>query len=328
MKALTQTTIMIMLLCTGLAPANSSQVPSTPAAAGSVLQVEPGYVAQQPPAVPKLVPTATIVESYPAGFSVWPSERGTTGAVLVIPSTEMKPEEITAVMEDMSIMSRIFDKNLSQQRLIPTSTTAMSFYFRSDRNALPWLSSQQSSVTEAIYLEGFGALFLVGVDYPLSPLPQVQEEKLEEGVDTVWQDTKTEIYDPEAIDRRIKAERQKAEYNSERVEELQKTIIKTLKHAANIRGLKTDEFVTVTVRSSVPAVVITGTTMTSRTSRYGRARPTPTAPEPVTSKTEIPAEAGQATFLTIRAKKSDIDSFAKEQLNYDQFSQRVQTIKY
>ena len=314
MKTLTRTTI-IVLLCAGLAQANSSQAASAPAASVSIQADE--VAAAEPP-----VPRTPFVESSSVDYSLLPSERGTAGAVLVIPSTEMKPEDIAAVMEDMSIMSRILDKNLGQERL---TTTRTGVFF--NRNTDPWseVFVGRSSATQAIYLEGFGSLFLIGVDFPLSPPPKAQEEKPEEGVDTVWRDTKTAIYNPdEAVRRRVKVQPQK-EYDAEKVQELQKTIIKTLKHAANIRGLKSDEWVTVVVRSSAPAVIITSKFVTTSTGGAS-----PAAANVRTSGTTRPAETapGQATFLTIRAKKSDIDSFAKNQLDYDKFSQRVSALTY
>jgi len=313
MKALTKTTIVIMLALSAQA-AVFAQAPSAPAAsvsiqAGEVVAVEP------------LVTGTPIGEIRPVAVSVWPSERSTTGAVLVIPSTDMKSEDILAIMEDTSIMSRIFDRNLGQQRLTATSTGV---FF--DRNSDPWseVFVGRSHATQAIYLEGFGSLFFVGVDFPLSPPPKVQQEKPDEGVDTVWTDTKREIYSPGDISRRAKGQLQK-EYDAERVQDLQKTIIKTLKHATNIRGLKADEWVTVVVRSSAPAVLITGTIVTRSTIETS-----PAESNVGTSSATLPVveQPGQSTFLTIRAKKSDIDSFAKDQLDYDKFSQRVQTVKY
>jgi len=310
MKTLTKTTIIIMLAL--LAPAAVfAQAPSAPAASVSI-QAEPRVDLEATPETPVAV-------------SVWPSERSSAGAVLVIPSTDMKSDDILAIMEDTSIMSRIFDKSLGQQRLILTRTTGEDIFLRSNPSSLPWFSSQRSSVTEAMYLEGFGSLFLIGVDFPLSAPPKVQEEKPEEGVDTVWRDTKTAIYNPdEAVRRRVKVQPQK-EYDAEKVQDLQKTIIKTLKHAANIRGLKSNEWVTVVVKSSAPGVIITSEIVTRSSGEKS-----PAASTVRTSSAALPAEAapGQATFLTIRAKKSDIDSFAKNQLDYDKFSQRVQTVKY
>jgi hypothetical protein len=223
----------------------------------------------------------------------------------------MKPEDIAAIIEDTSIMSRIFDRSLGQERVIARGTALDP----TGSGQIFSLLSRESYATEAMYLEGFGSLFLVGVDFPLSPPPKVQQEKPDVGVDTVWTNTKREIYSPGDFSRRAKGQPQK-DYDAERVQDLQKTIIKTLKHAANIRGLKTDEWVTVVVRSSAPAVLITGTM--------------PAASNVGTSSAMLPVveQPGQSTFLTIRAKKSDIDSFAKDQLDYDKFSQRVQTVKY
>jgi hypothetical protein len=327
MKALTKATIVIMLALSAQA-AVFAQAPSTPAASVSV---QDGEVVAIEPLVPGTPIGESNGESRPA-VSVWPSERSTAGAVLVIPSTDMKSEDILAIMEDTSIMSRIFDKSLSQERLIRISRTSTAIFLGSDPSSLPWFSLQQSNAIQAMYLEGFGSLFLIGVDFPLSPPPKVQEDKPEEGVDTVWRDTKTAIYNPaESVRRRVEVQPQK-EYDAERVQDLQKTIIKTLKHAANIRGLKTDEWVTIVVRSSAPAVIITGTFVTRSTSENSPAASNPSASlrtgvgtSSALPATEVP---GQATFLTIRAKKSDIDSFAKDQLNYDQFCQRVQSVKY
>jgi hypothetical protein len=316
MKALTKTTIIIML-ASSVPAAVFAQAPSTPAASVSVQHGELA-AAEQP-----VAPIPPIQENRSVGVSVWPSERSSGGTVLVIPSTEMKPEDISAVMEDMSIMSRILDKNLGQERLTTTSTGVFL-----SRNTDPWsdVFVGRGRATQAIYLEGFGSLFLISIDFPLSAPPKVQEEKPEEGVDTVWRETQREIYSPGDRGRRVKVQPQK-EYDAEKVQELQKTIIKTLKHAANIRGLKTDEWVTILVKSSAPPVIVTSTIVTRST---GETLPAETNVRTSSASAALPAETvpGQVTFLTIRAKKSDIDSFAKNQLDYDKFSQRVSVLTY
>ncbi len=48
----------------------------------------------------------------------WPSRSGNgAGAVLVIPSAQIKTEDIVTINEDMNVMSRIFDKQLAKARL-------------------------------------------------------------------------------------------------------------------------------------------------------------------------------------------------------------------
>jgi hypothetical protein len=174
------------------------------------------------------------------------------------------------------------------------------------------LFSQDSHATEAMYLEGFGSLFLIGVDFPLSAPPEVQAEQADQGVDPVWNQMKRDIYYPDDTSRRKRQEEQK-EYDADKVQDLQRTLVRALKHAANIRGLKSDESVTIMVRGGEASMILTATN-TGRT----------TGGKIVTQQAAHP----EPTFLTIRAQKTDIDSFAKDKLPYDQFRQRVQTIIY
>jgi hypothetical protein len=251
-------------------------------------------------------------------------QAGGAGAVLVIPSVKMKDEEFTAIMEDLNVMSRIFDKKLGpQQELLSTFTRGKREYFDYA------FSPRDKRVTEAIYLGDFGVMFLTSVNFPLLPPPKVDEEekKVEEDVDTVWERTKQEMTMPKrdktdemqllATSQFIQQQRQVQVYNAEKVEELKRTLTKTLKHAANIRGLKGDELVTVVVKGSAPAAVARITSakrlddgqILTRVSKTGSGSSSP-------------------TFLTIRAKKSDIDAFSKKELDDAKFRKRVQIITY
>ncbi|MFH1883424.1 MAG: hypothetical protein ABIL62_12015 [Planctomycetota bacterium] len=88
------------------------------------------------------------------------------GAVLVIPAAELKVEDLAAITEDMSVMSRIFDNKLSQARLTLGRGGLTTVRFNS--SFFEW----DSRTTEAIYLEGYGALFLMKVNILLSPPPE------------------------------------------------------------------------------------------------------------------------------------------------------------
>jgi len=241
---------------------------------------------------------------------VWQQSGG--GAVLVVPAAELKVEDLATITEDMTVMSRIFDNKLSQARL----TTGRRSWYVEDYN--PFLG-RDSGTIEAIYLEGYGALFLMKVNVLLSPPPEALEEKEteEEDADPLWTETKQEIYAPEELSRRqIGRSEEKEKYDAEKVEELKETLIKTLKHAANIRALKPDQSVILTVIGGRSQ----SATMTIRRSGVynsrGRTRIVQTAPG---------AQMGlfSPTVLTIRAKKSDIDAFSKGQLDFDQFLQKI-----
>jgi hypothetical protein len=225
----------------------------------------------------------------------------------------MKPQDLAAITEDMNVMSRILDKKIGRAPRISAISAIRLF-------------SGDSPAIEAIYLQGFGTLFLLKVSYPLAPPLELQETKVEEDVDPVWAQTKQEIYMPESTRtvgirmRNRPAEDYAEEYNAEKVEDLKRTLIKALKHAANIRNLGPDDSVTVVVSGSEPGIAVRHIHVSSsRSSGVVKSR-TPSRPNEKTSSAP--------TFLAIRVKKSDIDAFAKDELDYDQFRQLTQVFTY
>jgi len=162
---------------------------------------------------------------------------------------------------------------------------------------------------------------LTKVDFLLSPPPEAPEEKEteEEDTDPLWTQMRQQIYAPEEADRRRSTgERLEEKYDPEKVEELKETLIKSLKHAANIRNLKPDESVILTV-----------------TGKAGRSGPFVTRLYKSGDSKYITTESAGAgsgsispTVLTIRAKKADIDAFAEGKLSFDQFTEKTQLLSY
>jgi len=250
------------------------------------------------------------------------SRSGNAGEVLVIPSAEITTEDIATITEDMNIMSRIFEKNLQQAQIKVNSM------FMTGSDPFQMFAWSKPS-TQGMYLQGYGALFLMKVDFPLSPGPQVEEEqetqqKKEEDVDPVWADIQREIYEPDESKKESKKSPKK-EYDAEKVENLKTTLTKALKHAANIRSLKPDESVILT---------ITGNPISSG---YKSVRTIPGRDEVIVidqnNKTQVltgdqVGDIGLSlpTVLVIRVKKSDIDRYAKGDLDFDQFQQHTQIL--
>jgi len=242
------------------------------------------------------------------------------GKVLVIPTAEIMPQDVGTMMEDMTVMCRIFDKKLAQSqplRVRFSSNLGWTFF------------SQDSRSTGAIYVQGYGTLFLTKVDFLLSPPPEapVEKETKEEDVDPVWEQMKQEMYTPEE-DRRRRPDRPEEKYDAEKVENLKTTLIKALKHAANIRGLKSDESVILTVigkasqSAGVTIQAIGGTDEILVEDKRNKIVSIVKAP----SLSDIGFSS--PTVLVISAKKSDIDAFAKGQYDFDQFRQRTQLLLY
>ncbi|MGD8786346.1 MAG: hypothetical protein PVJ60_02895 [Phycisphaerales bacterium] len=246
-----------------------------------------------------------------------PSLRSSSSeAVLVIPTAEMGLEDLASITEDMTVMSRIFNKKLSQsieRRFYGGMYGDMQY---------PFVGFGRGSGTiKTIYLEGYGALFMMKVDFPLvqPPVEQEEEETEEEDADPVWTQTTQEIYAPQEINRRRRIDRTDVEeYDAEKVEELKETLIKTLKHAKNIRALKADESVILTV---VGRNIQSDTIVTRMYETIGN---TIVSTVPEGANTDI----SSPTILTIRAKKSDIDAYANDELSFEQFSRQIQVLTY
>ena len=81
------------------------------------------------------------------------------GKVLVIPTAQIQPQDMVTLMEDMTVMCRIFDKKLAQSNLVP----GMPFI---GRVRFPSLGDHSMG---AMYVQGYGVLFMTTVDFPLSP---------------------------------------------------------------------------------------------------------------------------------------------------------------
>lgn len=241
------------------------------------------------------------------------------GTILVIPNANVQIQEpnLFALMEDMNVMARILDKYLMVAHLFPRLVLA---------EYCPDYISRGNRPAEGIYLEGHGALFLMGVSFPFGCPIESEKKKTkqpQEHVDPIWQRTKRDLYTPKDIISDIDSDIHSAMDRSilgsplaekkddvEKVEYLKKTLVKALKHAANIRDLPQQEWVTLVVRGYQPAVVIKRTVIKGTTG----------------SKTLY--EQPPRKVLIIRAKKSDIDAFSKGDLDFDQFRRRTQVFKY
>jgi len=263
----------------------------------------------EPAAAPMPTPTVRLSTPFVSTRS------SSTGTVLVIPAAEFKTEDILSISDDISVMSRIFEKNLQQAHIAPVGTRLL---FSSDDVLGAFFGGGRGTI-QAMYLQGYGALFLLKVDIPLSPPLQVEEEKetKEEDADPVWERTKREMYEPEET-RRRRTDEPKQKYDAEEVENLKTTLVKTLKHAANIRTLKPDESVILVVTGSGESAG--GITAIATTKIVGHEDHNTRIVE------ELAPRGSPPTMLVIRAKKSDIDGFAKAELDFDQFRQRTQIL--
>ena len=277
--------------------------------------------------------------------------------VLVIPAGDMDAQRLAETVEDMKIMSHIFEKELAEADMLPGGRSWVFFWRRSGNEP------------RCIYLEGYGAVFLMEVDFPLLPVPEPQSLKAEEGTDPVWEEARRQLSVSEEDEYFDYDSDEEVEYDADKIQDLKSKLIRNLKHASNIRNLPVQEWIVIAIngsgRDSADIHISTdyrgvrgiggragidGRTgrlggmmgsrrrsgsLGSRGARGGRGRVSLRAGDAeieVRGNTEIERDTStpltSGNVLIMRAKKSDVDAFAKGKLDFEKFQKRVQMFTY
>jgi hypothetical protein len=293
----------------------------------------------------------------------------------VIPDTDVKPEELDALTQDLLVMSHILDERFKGSRTIKGVFTDFGDFFGRDNRS-----------TEAIYMQGYAALFLMEVNFAFSPPLKPQEQKDEEAteqVDPTWQRARQQIFSPKSP---IPGFSEQGP-GWVKFDRLKKELIETLKHAANIRNLTPDEWIILTVighgrqpgefyedyyRSAAPRSRTSRDRRSSRRSSRGEAEAGAYGGSMVGGMGGMGMMGGMggygggfgggmyggmggygggmggygggmggfgiggyggmgfssATILTIRAKKSDVDDFTRDELDFEEFQETVEIFTY
>jgi hypothetical protein len=175
-------------------------------------------------------------------------------------------------------------------------------------------------------------LFIIKVDFPLAPSVDTQEEEeTEEPTDRLWEETRQEIFvGPGTIRQRRIHVQQDTEhrYDAEKVEELKRNLIKSLRHAANIRTLEPEHWLIVTVIGS-GETNIDGILTDSKTGTVTVIKKDGKIVE-TTYEGALPGNLGSSspTVMTIRAQKSDVDALAEGLMDLNAFRENVQIYTY
>lgn len=243
-----------------------------------------------------------------SGFML-PSFEMRQKAALIVPAGPLDPEVMGQITEDMHTMSQILYEKIHPEKAQGNS------YLRWSQNFIGGIfGGDEGAGVSGLYLQGYGMVFVQGVDFPLVPLtgevPAPPEPTAP--TDEVWQRTqkklKGEYEEPE--------EEETRKYDADQVEELKETVVQSLIHASNIRHLGGGEWVIVVVKS-IPRQsgfqhVIHG---------YG----TGSVMMKVDGQKAAP---DQPSFMVIRGQKKDIDDFAADRIDQKQFMEKVTVITY
>jgi hypothetical protein len=272
--------------------------------------------------------------------------------VLVIPTTDVNSVEFAETAEDMQVMVQILRDAVTQPQTAPGGLPDYGAILGSDERR-----------TEAFYLQGYGAMFVLEVEFSLSSPSQPRggaEEGQEPVGDPVWRRARERLYAPPGATSTVQSG-SSARPDSFSLDQFTEDLVRTLRHAANIRHLPDDEWVIVTILGGGEPGSLRGPA-----SPYGRFRGT----DPYGSSyggggfvsgggysygggSSNPSGSGGrwgfsgtvngsggvnmgrgaepttvGTVLTVRTKKADINAFAESQISFDQFNQRTKTFSY
>jgi hypothetical protein len=335
--------VTIALLATPLLRLNAQQpnsaLPPTPQATHPVTESEqprsPGAPKSNPPVA---LPGAPGVER---GYNVVPSakafggggisvESGTSSSSvrpLVVQFTPTEASFVTGMEEDLAIMTRVFEKALGQLR----EATSVS------KLGIQMMLTGSAPSIRASYVEGFGALFMIKVNFPVVEMSATVENKTAAAPSSDWEQAKRDLAGGGA--RSEYAIDSNPQYDPNLVSNLTKSLIKTLNNAAHIRQLKPDDFIAVTVFGSPASTALAQLKMTA--TRDNEAKDSSAAVAGATPSLHLTAKnnkggyvafrtptASQGTVLAFRVKRADVDAFAKGELTPEQFESRVSTHTY
>jgi hypothetical protein len=296
-------------------------VPAPPAAAAPA---NPGV-----PAAPPTPAKASTSRSASASASrnAYSSDSSRRPArALVISPQQSDPKFVAEVEEDFAIMSRILEKEVGRDLGRDGPKEAMGI----------WISSSDSRSPQAIFLDGYGALFLLQVNFPLVAPAEKKAESKPEPPDTPWERTRKEVFGQAEHDALVKQfsvyskfdlHRSEPEYDAAKVDKLRESLLDALKNAANIRHLRADDAVVLAVSSGGGS---------SHSSSFTLLAPgnnsLSTVTETVTAVDKLKrvgdGGGGRSSTMTIRAKKSDADAFASGKLSADEFRKKASVNVY
>jgi len=227
------------------------------------------------------------------------TERSRAQAVFVVPGPDLPAEKLGEISEDMIVMCRIVDKVI-----VPGFSTTATV---DTLDPFAGRTFDSRSQTQGLYLDGYGALFFVEVGFPLLQPPQETEQpKTEQSGDPLWSQTVDEL-------RGVPAKQSRAEppaYDAGKVNSLKATLIRSLRHAANLRIPGPQDHVTVVITTRVqPASSAYATTQPQSTLWVG------------------PSAGGGSDVLVLQTTKPDVDAFAKDSLSLEEFTKKVRILR-
>jgi hypothetical protein len=232
------------------------------------------------------------------------------GRTLVIGTRRGDAEAQAAFEEDLNVMSHILRKAAGRSA-------------SSSRDEFMGISVSSSRAPQAIYLDGYGALFLLNVKVALQPPGKSKESdrSRNDRESSDWDEARRELFGGRGGSSAAPAN--PTPYDRERVDALRTELLKALKNGSNIRDLKKEDWIVVAAISgeSSPTLRFGGLEMGTG---YATIQTTPDARRAEHAMATRQARVSNSNSLIIRIKKLDADAFASGKIELSEFEKRAQ----
>lgn len=214
-------------------------------------------------------------------------------------------EQAAQVRADLTVMSRVLQKAASPEGQARNT-------FRFDFGDMRFGGRTD---LDGMYLEGYGAVFLLNVDFPLNAPPKEEPKKAEtkEKKDAAWEQARREVDgkgEPDEFDEDADEDAANG-FDGEKVERLKRRITEALRSAVNVRALKPNENV---------IVQVTGGGMKGPGSNAYIAHSTDRGPVLLAGDSRKGAGSSVLTFTVAR---HDVESFSEGRLTAEDFAKKV-----
>jgi hypothetical protein len=235
---------------------------------------------------------------------------------LVVPAQEPDFKMMLEMEEDLNVMARLLEKAAGiegESKQWVASGIELMF------------SPAGAQRPQNLYLEGYGALFLLTVEYPLVPVEESAETEPEQKTSTAWEEAKRDLYgdgmgmhfDRNGFHLLLGDQFMRTKYDPARVEELKTNLTQALQEAVNMRHLKPDDYVTAVITS------FWATASKHIFGLYYGSRPQSNAVLPAVSHPNARADS-----MIVRARKADIDAVSEGSMSAEEFQEKVTLLTY
>jgi hypothetical protein len=202
---------------------------------------------------------------------------------------------------------------------------------------IPIIYNSGTRLNQNYYIEGYGAFFVINVGFPLLPATSPKPASPSTNANNEWEAARRQLQGKEEMPRGYSVmESSSIPYNAESVEIFKKELIRSLKNAANIRGLKAEDFVSVTVLGPEAVnAAADGDSAGSSSENAPGEKPETILRQPgmgrvvvAEQKSTMKGSHGKSSVLSIKASKKAIDLFAAGKTSLEDFTKTVQITTY